>query len=119
MTASLTSTPGPWLVRGDPGDDASPELATHGTTPSTDEQPGGFPYFIRQHRELPPGGCHLHLAIGIQRLADAILMAAAPDLLAAVVRLLGCPDLSLDELDPATRIAIANGYAAVDRAQGR
>jgi hypothetical protein len=48
--------------------------------------------------------------------ADARLMAAAPNLLAALKELLACPDLNLDDLDPFTLGAIHDARNAVAKA---
>lgn len=97
-------TPGPWLVRGEADAGASAETFMLGVEPATNDLPGGWPYLIRQNRPVEPGGGPLHIAIGIQRLADAKLMAAAPDLADALLRLLISPDLRRRRLDPDTRL---------------
>ena len=74
-------TAGPWIVRGEPeGNDAPMGL-------SPDNERGGhnWPFFIRQDREFPVGQTPLWLAHGIQDRQDAQLMAASPELLAALV----------------------------------
>lgn len=73
-------TPGPWRVRGEAGEGAPGADLMLGIEPATEDRPGGWPYLIRQDRVFEPGGCPLHLAVGIQRLADAELMAAAPEM---------------------------------------
>lgn len=50
---------------------------------------------------------------------DANLVTAAPDLLAALTRLLDCPDLNLDELDEMTVAAIDNARVAIAKARGK
>lgn len=47
------------------------------------------------------------------RKEDAMLMAAAPKLLAAVQSLLGCCELNLDEMEDDTREAIGEAETAV------
>ena len=96
-------TPGPWLVRGEAEPGADAETAVLGVEPASDERPGGWPYLIRQDRPLTPGGSLLHLATGIQRLADARLMAAAPELATVLLRLLTSPALTAHDLDLGTR----------------
>lgn len=103
-------TPGPWLVRGEADAGSTAEAVMLGVEPATNARPGGWPYLIRQDRSVEPGGCPLHLAIGIQRLADAKLMATAPELAEVLLRLLTSPDLMLDDLDPRTRQAIATAW---------
>jgi len=105
ISASRVPTPGPWLVRGEGEPDAPPDIAMLGIEPASDDQPGGFPYFIRQDRTFPLGDCPLHLATGIQRLADAKLMAAAPTLADVLLRLLTSPALMRADLEPETRAA--------------
>lgn len=100
-------TLGPWLVRGEAGAGASPETVMLGVVPTSEGQPGGWPYLIRQDRPPTPGGGGLHTATGIQRLADAKLLAAAPDLADVLLRLLTAPDLMARDLDPRTHGAIA------------
>lgn len=53
------------------------------------------------------------------RPCNAQLIAAAPDMLAALERLLGCPDLNLDELEPETCEAIEQARAAIVKARGQ
>jgi len=103
-------TPGPWLVRGEAGPDAPAEVAMFGIEPADPARPGGWPYFFRPDRPFEPGSCPLHIATGIQRLADAKLMAAAPDLAAALLRLLTAPDLMAPDLDPGTRGALTAAW---------
>ena len=103
LPASAIPTPGPWLVRGAAEPDASPAQAMLGVEPATDDRPGGWPYFIRRDAPVEPGGCPLHIATGIQRLADAQLIAAAPDLAATLLRLLTAPALGARDLDARTR----------------
>ncbi len=105
ISASRVPTPGPWLVRGEGETDAAPEIAMFGIEPASDDGPGGFPYFIRQDRAFPIGDCPLHLATGIQRLADAKLMAAAPALADMLLRLLTSPALMRFDLEPDTTSA--------------
>ena len=102
--------PGPWLVRGE-ADEGAPALDVMlGVEPATEARPGGWPFLIRQDRPLEPGGSLLHLATGIQRLADARLMAAAPDLADVLLRLLTSPDLTAHDLDPQTQPAIVAAW---------
>lgn len=105
IPARRVPTPGPWLVRGEADPGASPEAVTLGVEPATDDRPAGFPYLIRQDRPVSVGGSLLHLATGIQRLADAKLMAAAPDLADVLLRLLTSPALMQRDLEPRTRAA--------------
>ena len=103
LRAADVPTPGPWLVRGEASGDAPATDTVLGVEPATEDQPGGWPYLIRQDRPVETGDCPLHLATGIQRLADAKLVAAAPDLADIVLSLLTAPDLLKADLDPRTR----------------
>lgn len=78
--------------------------------PATEEQPGGWPYFIRRARPVEFGGSCLHIATGIQRMADATLIAAAPDLTEVLLRLLTTPDLMRADLDSQTRDAVVGAW---------
>lgn len=51
-----------------------------------------------------------------QDVPNAILFAAAPDMLAALMALMKCPDTNLDELDPITIEAIELADAAIAKA---
>ena len=115
LPASRVPTPGPWLVRGEAESGAPPEIAMLGVEPASDDRPGGWPLLIRQDRAFAPGDCPLHLAVGIQRLADARLMAAAPDLAATLLRLLTSPALMRHDLDPRTREAIDAAWTLLVR----
>ena len=103
-------TTAPWLVRGIAGPDAPAELAMLGIDPATAAGPGGWPYLIRQDRAFEPGECPLHIATGIQHLADAKLMAVAPELAAVLLRLLTSPELMAHSLDPNTRASLATAW---------
>jgi hypothetical protein len=52
-------------------------------------------------------------------LANARLIAAAPDLLAALVRLVACPDVNLDMLSPETIVAADQARDAIRKARGQ
>lgn len=106
LSAEAIPTPGPWLVRGEAGEGATVEQGMLGVEPATEAGPGGFPYLIRQDRPLQPGGSLLHLATGIQRLADAKLMASSPELAQALLRLLISPALTSADLARDTRRVI-------------
>ncbi|CAO4194105.1 hypothetical protein [Methylorubrum extorquens] len=69
-----------------------------GVEPESEDRPGGFPYLVRQDRPFTLGECPLHLAVGIPRLADAKLMAAAPDLASMLLNV-----LIVRELQPIVR----------------
>ena len=110
LPAGAVPTPGPWLVRGEADEGASTVNLMLGVEPATDDRPGGWPYFIRRDRPVEPGGCPLHIATGIQRLADAKLIAAAPDLAATLLALLIAPALRPADLDAGTRTAVTAGW---------
>jgi hypothetical protein len=103
LPASAIPTPGPWLVRGEAELGALPAQAMLGVEPADDDRPGGWPYFVRRAVPVEPGRCPLHVATDIQRLADARLIAAAPDLAATLLRLLTAPALGARDLDARTR----------------
>ncbi|MFY9294833.1 MAG: hypothetical protein WAP03_29740 [Methylorubrum rhodinum] len=66
---------------------------------------------MRRDTSIERGDCPLHIAIGIQQLADARLIAAAPDLAAALLRVLTIPAHMRHDLDAATRTAIDAAWA--------
>ncbi|MCJ2017112.1 hypothetical protein MKK84_06680 [Methylobacterium sp. E-065] len=110
LPAAAIPTPGPWLVRGTAEADAAPAELMLGVEPATAELAGGWPYFIRRNRPVEPGSCPRHIAVGIQRLADARLIAAAPNLTAVLLRLLISPGLTTRDLDPRTPDAVTAGW---------
>ena len=110
LPAVRVPTPGPWLVRGEAEADASSAEVILGVAPATDTEPGGWPYFIRRDATVEPGGCPLHIATGIQRLTDARLIAAAPDLAAVLLHLLTAPELASAHRDPRTAAAITAAW---------
>ena len=103
LSAARVPTPGPWLVHGEP--EAEFSLPAVVGDAATEEQAGGS-YLIRQDQPLVLGEANLPIAFGIRRLADATLMAAAPDLAAALLALLTSPDLTRRDLDTHTRAAL-------------
>lgn len=115
LPASAIPTPGPWLVRGAADPDASPAQIMLGVEPAAEDRLGGWPYFIRRDAPVEPGGCPLHIATGIQRLADAQLLAAAPDLAERLLALLTAPALRARDLDARTRVAVAAAWALLVR----
>nr|WP_137829494.1 hypothetical protein [Methylobacterium sp. L1A1] len=110
LSAAQVPTPGPWLVRGEAEADAPAELRMLGVEPAGEDRPGGFPYLIRQDLKFAPGDCPLHLAVGIQRLADARLMAAAPDLAAALLSVLIVRELRSADPDAQTQRVVAAAW---------
>ncbi len=116
LAAGDLPTPGPWLVRGKADEGAPAEDVILGVEPATNDGPGGWPYLIRQDRPVYPSGSLLHVATGIQRRADAELMAAAPDLAETLLRLLTSPDLLVDDLDPRTREVMVTAWALLVQA---
>lgn len=115
LPAAAISTQGSWLVRGEAEPGASPAAVMLGIEPAAEDRPGGWPYFIRRDAPVEPGGCPLHIATGIQRLADARLIGAAPDLAAALLQLLTAPALTAHDLDARTRKAIDEAWALLVR----
>lgn len=87
-------TLGPWQVGSEAEADAPPG-------PATNDDLSSPAYLIRQARPIEVGG--IPIALGIQRLADARLMAAAPDVADALVRLLTSPELNRQGIDPRTQ----------------
>jgi hypothetical protein len=75
LPTAAIPTHGPWLVRGTAEADAAPAELMLGVEPATAGHAGGWLYFIRRNRPVEPGGCPLHIATGIQWLADARLSA--------------------------------------------
>lgn len=104
LPASAIPTAGRWLVRGEAEPGAPPAQAMLGVEPAADDRPGGWPYFIRRDAPVEPGGCPLHVATGIQRLADARFIAAAPDLATTLLRLLIAAAIGARDLDASTRL---------------
>ena len=110
LNAADVPTSGPWLVRGEAGEAASAADAVLGVEPATEDGAGGWPFIIRQNRPVALGDCPLHLATGIQRLADARLMAAAPDLAIALFRLLTSPAFTKSGLDLRTVAVVMSAW---------
>ncbi|MGE7413562.1 hypothetical protein [Methylobacterium tarhaniae] len=115
LAASVIPTPGPWLVRGEAEPGALPAQTMLRVEPAAEDRPGGWPYFIRRDAPVEPGGCPLHIATGIQRLADAQLLAAAPDLSERLLALLTAPALRSRDLDARTRAAVDAAWALLIR----
>lgn len=98
-------TPGPWRVR------RVAEAAVSGATPglkieaATKAGLDGGHDPIRQARSVDEVCGSPYIAGGIRRPADARLLAAAPDLAAALLRLLISPALNTRDVDPGTREA--------------
>ena len=115
LAASAIPTPGPWLMRGEAEPGSSPAQTMLGVEPAAENRPGGWPYFIRRDGPVEPGGCPLHIATGIQRLADAQLLAAAPDLAAMLLRLLTAPALGARDLDSRTREVVDAAWSLLIR----
>ncbi len=105
LSAAAIPTPGPWLVRGQADPEAPPHEVILGIEPASEGRSGGWPYLVRRNASVELGACPLHIATGIQRLADARLVAAAPDLAAALPGVLTTPAFIRHDLDAATRAA--------------
>ncbi|MCJ2109012.1 hypothetical protein MKK70_27320 [Methylobacterium sp. E-041] len=71
---------------------------------------------IRRAHSAEPGDADLHLATGIQCLADAQLMAAAPDLAGILLGLLTTLSLRAADLDPHTRARVDAAWILLVRA---
>lgn len=110
---AATPTPGPWLVRGEAEPGAPPAEVMLGIEPAMGDRPGGWPYFVRRNHPIALGDSPLHIATGIQRLADARLIAAAPDLAALLLQVLTTPACTADGLDGHTRAAVEAGWAVL------
>ncbi|QRE76720.1 hypothetical protein [Methylobacterium aquaticum] len=102
-------------MRGAAEPGASPAQTMLRVEPAAEDRPGGWPYFIRRDAPVEPGGSHLHIATGIQRLADAQLLAATPDLADRLLALLTAPALRSRDLDARTRAAIDAAWALLVR----
>jgi len=94
-------TLGSWQVGREAEADAPPELGMSSVEPTTNDEPGGRAYIIRQAGLIEVGG--IPIAHSIRRVADARLMAAAPELADALVRLLTSPELNRQGIDPRTQ----------------
>ena len=116
LSAAAFLTPGPGLVRGGADPEAPPHAVILGIAPASEGRPGGWPYLVRRAASVERGDCPLHIATGIQRLADARLIAAAPDLAVALLSVLAAPALRRHDLDAATRAAIDAAWELVIRA---
>ena len=116
LSAAAIPTPGPWLVRGQADPEAPPHELILGIAPASEGRPGGWPYLVRCAATVKRGDGPLHIATGIQRLADARLIAAAPDLAAALLSVLTAPALRRHDLDATTRAAIDAAWELVIRA---
>jgi hypothetical protein len=116
LSAVAIPTPGPWRVRGQADPEAPPHEVILGIALASDGRPGGWPYFVRRAATVERGDGPLHIATGIQRLADARLIAAAPDLAAALLSVLTAPALRRHDLDAVTRAAIDAAWALLIRA---
>jgi hypothetical protein len=79
-----------------------------------DKQVSGT-YYVWPQRE-PLEGKRIAIAYGD---ANAYLIAAAPELLSALKRMIGCPDVNLDELSPETLKALDDANNAIAKAEGR
>jgi len=92
-TTSSAHTPGPWFTE------------PHNLTDCGN-------WLVRQ--DVPFGPVVAEVDPLPESEANAWLIAAAPDLLIAVVELLNCPDLKVDGLDDITIAAINHAYQAIE-----
>lgn len=99
----MTHTPGPWHIGSDHGDPREQEL-------DYVYDQSGWPFFVGV-QETRTGKCDYHPATGIQSVEDARLIAAAPDLLAA----LDCMVKVFNAKEPPDAIV---GFAAIERGRG-
>ncbi len=102
-------------MRGQADPEAPPHELILGIEPAGEGQPGGWPYLVRRDALVELGACPLHIATGIQRLADARLIAAAPDFAAVLLRILTTPALTRHDLDAATSAAIDTAWVLLIR----
>ena len=108
-------TPGPWLVCDQAKPGAPAAERRFGVALATSNQLSGGPYLVRRDHPVALGSCPLPIATGIQRLPDARLIAAAPDLAAALLRLLTTRACTAADLDQHTRGAVEAGWALLVR----
>jgi len=95
---------------------------------TTERAPGPWKYHMTYTAGEPQGFAVSAGALNLCQLmtgdndaeeeADARLIAAAPDLLAALEGLLGCTELNLDGMDGDTRYLIENARAVIAKAKG-
>jgi hypothetical protein len=109
QTTRKDHTPGPWHIGSEHDDNGDYRYDSC-----------GWPHFVGDNRQ-ETGRCDYHMATGIQNIADARLIAAAPDLLAALEEM---TDMAADLLPKAGpsgwgEIAIDNARAAIAKATGQ
>lgn len=107
-------TPEPWHVQPDPEFLSGHVVHQHrfitcGIPDITDDRWGDDPdsYIICSMRD-----CH-------NQAANARLIAAAPALLAALIRLRDCPDVQMESTEPETDAARLQANAAIAKATGK
>ena len=104
---SQQHTPGPWSASSD--DKLNPERAYGITVPWNDGDERGTVVIA----EIT------HADSAERAKADARLIAAAPDLLAACRAALACPEMNWQEMDDVSRAAVNAARAAIAKAEGR
>lgn len=115
-SAEAEPTPGLWLVGRAAYEGASQVDFMLGMEPASADGSTGRSYLICRPHRAEIGESPRLVATGIHCLADARLMAAAPDLAEMLLRLLTAPDLTMDDLDPGTRTAIDDAWILLVRA---
>lgn len=102
-------------MRGEAEPGVASAVTMLGVEPATGDCSGGWPYLVRRDAPVEPSECPLHIAKGIQRIAGAQLIAAAPELSAMLLRLLTAPAATAHDLDARSRAAVDAAWALLVR----